>query len=67
MLEILQKAYQNEKKHSPQSIHALLDYYQHKYITDEITIADYKDIFSCLHREGAISAYESTEKTKSTL
>ena len=52
MLEILQKAYQNEKKHSPQSIHALLDYYQHKYITDEITIADYKDIFSCLHREG---------------
>ena len=67
MLEILLNAYKEEKKHSPASIHALLDYYQHKYITGEIPITDYKDIFSYLHKEGAISAIESTERTQSVL
>lgn len=61
MLKQLIKSYQKEKSQAPQSIHALLDYYQQKYIIGEISIRDYKNIFACLHKEGAISAFENTE------
>lgn len=67
MLEHLIETYESEKKEELQSIHALLDYYQQKYIIGEITINDYKDIFACLHKEGAVSAFENTETENSML
>ncbi|GAB3789988.1 YppF family protein [Virgibacillus kimchii] len=50
--------YQNECNHTPASVNDLLDYYQRKYINDEIDITYYREIYMFLSRQGAISAHE---------
>lgn len=53
--------YTKERKYSPDSVNDILDYYQHKYISGEIDLKSYKQIFAYLHRKGATSAYEIEE------
>ncbi|MFD1850044.1 YppF family protein [Oceanobacillus bengalensis] len=50
--------YIKERKYSPDSINDILDFYQQKYISGEIGLNNYKSIFSYLHKQGAISAYD---------
>ncbi|OZU87972.1 hypothetical protein CIL03_14820 [Virgibacillus indicus] len=47
-----------ERKASQTSVNDLLDYYQKQYITGEIDIKDYHQIYSYLHKQGAVSAHE---------
>jgi len=65
MMNTLISTFKKERNQAPQSINELLDYFQRKYIIGEITINDYRQIFACLHKEGAVSAYEDTELKKS--
>lgn len=58
MIEDLITKFETERNQPLQTINELLDYYQHKYITGEININDYRNIFACLHNEGASSAFE---------
>ncbi|GAB3060290.1 YppF family protein [Virgibacillus ainsalahensis] len=51
-------AYESERKHSPETINNLLDFYQKKYIIGEIDIQHYRDIYFYLHKEGATSAHD---------
>ncbi|TMN23075.1 hypothetical protein FH966_09400 [Lentibacillus cibarius] len=50
--------FERERNEPPASINALLDFYQHKYITGDIDISHYRNIYHYLHRQGAISAHE---------
>jgi len=50
--------FETERHQPPESINALLDFYQQKYITGDININDYRKIYHYLHRQGAISAHE---------
>lgn len=50
--------YQNERNHTPASMNELLDYYQQKYINDEIDINYYREIYIFLSKQGAISSHE---------
>jgi len=50
--------FEMERNQPPESINALLDFYQQKYITGEIDINDYRKIYHYLYRQGAISAHE---------
>lgn len=47
-----------ERRATAASINDLLDYYQKQYITGEIDIKDYHQIYSYLHKQGAVSAHE---------
>ncbi|WP_164669522.1 YppF family protein [Virgibacillus doumboii] len=50
--------FEMERNQPPESINALLDFYQQKYIASEIDINEYRKIYYYLHRQGAISAHE---------
>ncbi|GIO25729.1 YppF family protein [Ornithinibacillus bavariensis] len=50
--------YEAERKESPKTLNDLLDYFQRKYIAEEIDIKSYREIFNLLHQEGATSAHE---------
>lgn len=50
--------FEMERNQSPESINALLDFYQQKYITSEIDINEYRKVYYYLHKQGAISAHE---------
>ncbi|MFD2761755.1 YppF family protein [Lentibacillus juripiscarius] len=50
--------FEGERNEPPESINALLDFYQHKYITGQIDICHYWKVYHYLHRQGAISAHE---------
>ncbi|GGK07158.1 hypothetical protein GCM10007063_32060 [Lentibacillus kapialis] len=50
--------FEMERDRPPESMNALLDFYQQKYITGDINIRDYRKIYHYLHRQGAISAHE---------
>lgn len=47
------------------SVNDLLDYYQKQYITGGIDIKDYRQIYSRLHKQGAVSAHEYAKNEKS--
>ncbi|MUK90139.1 hypothetical protein GMD78_17335 [Ornithinibacillus sp. L9] len=50
--------YESERKESPRTLNDLLDYFQKKYISGEIDIKSYRDIYNFLHQQGATSAHE---------
>ncbi|MFC4559243.1 YppF family protein [Virgibacillus kekensis] len=50
--------YETERKQAPESINAILDFYQKKYISGDIDITEYRAVYHYLHRQGAISAHE---------
>lgn len=50
--------FKQETKYKPASIHHVLDFFQSKYITGKINVKRYRDIYHCLHEQGAISAHE---------
>ena len=52
-------AYQNECNQTPDSVNDLLDYYQKKYIKDEIDVNYYREIYMFLSKQGAFSAHEN--------
>ncbi|QKY68569.1 YppF family protein [Lentibacillus sp. CBA3610] len=51
--------FEMDRNQPPESINALLDFYQQKYITGEIDITYYRKIYHYLDRQGAISSHES--------
>ncbi|WP_042224608.1 YppF family protein [Oceanobacillus manasiensis] len=57
-LHTLVARYEIDRSHAPDSIHALLDYYQTKYISQEIDLVVYREIFRCLDKEGAVSSHD---------
>ncbi|ALX50583.1 hypothetical protein AOX59_08630 [Lentibacillus amyloliquefaciens] len=50
--------FETDRNQPPESINALLDFYQQKYITGEIDIIAYRKIYYYLHRQGAVSSHE---------
>jgi hypothetical protein len=58
LMNTLVASYENERRHAPDSIHALLDYYQMKYISQEIDLLVYKEIYRFLNKEGAVSSHD---------
>ncbi|MFD1361032.1 YppF family protein [Lentibacillus salinarum] len=50
--------FETERNRPPESINALLDFYQQKYIIGDIDINNYRKIYLYLHHQGAISAHE---------
>lgn len=56
--EALLIMYEQAREEKPESINNLLDFFQEKYIAEEISIKDYRAIFSQLHEQGATSAHE---------
>lgn len=50
--------YEMERRESPKTLNDILDYYQKKYITGEIDIRFYRDVYNYLHQQGATSAHE---------
>ncbi|WP_100011440.1 YppF family protein [Lentibacillus sediminis] len=58
MLNDLLAAYEIERHHGPDSLNDVLDFYQKKYISGEIDIISYRNIYYYLNKEGAESAHE---------
>ncbi len=50
--------FETDRNQPPDSINALLDFYQQKYIHSEIDINEYRKIYHYLYRQGATSAHE---------
>lgn len=50
--------YEAERNQSPESINDLLDFYQKKYVYEEIDIVEYWRILAYLYDRGASSAHE---------
>ncbi|SFD37821.1 YppF-like protein [Lentibacillus persicus] len=50
--------FETDRERPPESIDALLDFYQQKYIAGEIDILAYRKIYHYLHRQGAVSSHE---------
>jgi hypothetical protein len=50
LLEDLINRFKAVKKRSPLHVNELLDYIQNRYICNEITIVEYKHLFSKLHQ-----------------
>ena len=50
--------YETDRKEAPKTLNDILDYYQNKYISGEIDIKVYREIYNFLHQQGAISAHE---------
>lgn len=50
--------YETEQNRPPESINALLDFYQQKYVLDKIDINEYQKVYCYLYKQGAISAHE---------
>ncbi|RDW18250.1 hypothetical protein CWR48_11740 [Oceanobacillus arenosus] len=65
LIHELVHAFASERNYTPDSVNQLLDFYQHKYILEEIDIKNYRRIFDCLHKQGAISAHEYEQLEKS--
>ncbi|CDQ40668.1 MULTISPECIES: YppF family protein [Virgibacillus] len=57
-IDQLIQMYHHEKNQLPNSMNDILDHYQKKYITGEIDIVKYREIYSFLKIQGAISAHE---------
>ncbi|GAA0447493.1 MAG: YppF family protein [Bacillota bacterium] len=57
-IDQLIQMYQHERNQSPNSMNDILDYYQKKYVTGEIDIVMYREIYSFLKIQGASSAHE---------
>ncbi|SHG22511.1 YppF family protein [Ornithinibacillus halophilus] len=58
LIQKLVTEYQRERNQEPNTLNDLLDYYQKKYITGEIDVKDYREIYDFLHQQGATSAHE---------
>ncbi|MBY7143081.1 hypothetical protein KFZ56_08430 [Virgibacillus sp. NKC19-3] len=58
MWDELKNTYENEREQSPESTNDLLDFYQGKYVTGQISIHYYRKAYYYLHEEGAISVHE---------
>jgi hypothetical protein len=58
LISELVHTYQDECNHTPASVNDLLDYYQKKYINDEIDITYYREIYLFLQKQGAVSSHE---------
>ncbi|WP_245799183.1 YppF family protein [Virgibacillus siamensis] len=50
--------FEMERNQPPESINALLDFYQRKYVSSEIDLDEYRNVYYYLYRQGAISAHE---------
>lgn len=58
LISELVHTYQSERNHTPASVNDLLDYYQRKYINEDIDVIYYREIYMFLSKQGAISAHE---------
>ncbi|PAV29229.1 hypothetical protein CIL05_12595 [Virgibacillus profundi] len=58
LINEITSVFESQHKQSPESVNDLLDYYQKKYIAEEIDIKDYRRIYFQLHKQGAVSAHE---------
>ncbi|RDW19936.1 YppF family protein [Oceanobacillus chungangensis] len=65
LIHELVHAFASERNYTPDSVDQLLDFYQNKYIAQEIDIKNYRRIFEYLHKQGAISAFEYKQLEKS--
>jgi len=54
----LYTTYEHDRNQQPESVDHLLDFYQEKYIAEEIDIKAYRTIYFHLHEQGAKSAHE---------
>ena len=50
--------YEAVRKETPKTLNDILDYFQWKYITGEIDIKTYRDVYNFLHQKGATSAHD---------
>ncbi|WP_026905711.1 YppF family protein [Paucisalibacillus globulus] len=50
--------YETDRKEAPKTLNDILDFYQNKYISGDIDIKVYRDIYNFLHQQGATSAHE---------
>ncbi|MEN1970353.1 YppF family protein [Lentibacillus sp. N15] len=54
----LAQAYEHNRGVAYQSINQLLDFYQQKYISGDIDITTYQEVFHVLHEQGATSSHD---------
>ncbi|WP_099157218.1 YppF family protein [Virgibacillus ndiopensis] len=52
------ESYERDSKRRFESINQLLDHYQNKYITEEIDLLAYREIYNFLDKQGATSSHE---------
>ncbi|WP_338448776.1 YppF family protein [Niallia oryzisoli] len=54
LLEGLIKRFKSEKKRNPSHVNELLDYVQKNYLSGELTIKEYKNLFFELDKQNAV-------------
>lgn len=54
--------YELDRNEPPATMNHLLDFYQHKYISEKINLQEYMHIYQYLSKQGAISAHDHTAK-----
>ncbi|KGX92662.1 hypothetical protein N781_15190 [Pontibacillus halophilus JSM 076056 = DSM 19796] len=57
-LNELEAAFKERKEHSPRSADELLDYCQHQYMSGNLEVNSYRQLFQKLTEKGAHSSHE---------
>lgn len=60
-LDDLEQVYKQDNGKASPTVNQLLDFYQKKYINNDIDIITYKNVFRLLHDQGAISSHENLD------